>query len=318
MKKIFRFFSLLIGKLTLDNLSSLATETVEAARGAVNLMTASLPKLRFAALDASATTLRTLLDHARANPLTAELVALDGLMKEKYDYLKRTITYFASPPDSAKTTAAKRLLGVFKPYWDVMSKSLLTQSTKLKELRQRIASMGDNLEALTTLELMPTWLAFTALDDQFNALYDQRLETNALSTPAAYTIRDAVVTDYEAFCSVLELIIATEPTEQLEILCKKMNEIRTKFAPHHRIELTGANTSIAKIADQTYFGGKALTPIGRTFYQTGTETVELEFPKDFEVSYENNKNVGQATLIIHGKGKYTGQVATTFYIVRTN
>jgi hypothetical protein len=49
----------------------------------------------------------------------------------------------------------------------------------------------------------------------------------------------------------------------------------------------------------------------------GTEkTIVLEFTKDFTVAYENNVNVGTATLHITGIGKYVGTLTTTFNIVR--
>jgi hypothetical protein len=49
----------------------------------------------------------------------------------------------------------------------------------------------------------------------------------------------------------------------------------------------------------------------------GTEkTVVLEFTKDFTVSYENNVNVGMATLHVTGIGKYVGTLTTTFSIAR--
>jgi hypothetical protein len=48
----------------------------------------------------------------------------------------------------------------------------------------------------------------------------------------------------------------------------------------------------------------------------GTEkTVVLEFTKDFTVAYENNVDVGTATLHITGIGKYVGTLTTTFNIV---
>lgn len=37
---------------------------------------------------------------------------------------------------------------------------------------------------------------------------------------------------------------------------------------------------------------------------------------DFDVEYRNNKNVGTATVIITGTGKYTGTITTTFEIVK--
>jgi hypothetical protein len=149
-------------------------------------------------------------------------------------------------------------------------------------------------------------------------MYDQRVNVDAQSPAAPSTVRTQVVNDYEAFCAAIELLLATEPSAQMELLFDDVDIVRKKYAPLHRHKLDGSNTSVEKIPDQAYFGGKPITPIGRTFYQTGTETIELKFTIDYEVSYKNNTDVGQATLIVHGKGKYTGQVATTFYITRTN
>jgi hypothetical protein len=44
--------------------------------------------------------------------------------------------------------------------------------------------------------------------------------------------------------------------------------------------------------------------------------VELTFAKDFDVTYRNNIEVGEAKLSVHGKGKYTGSYNTTFHIKR--
>jgi hypothetical protein len=281
-------------------------------------MAASLLKLRFDALDASAATLRTLLNRSRANPLTPELHELDNQIKEKFDTIKHTLKAFALLNGSPKADAAKMLLPVFKPYWNVMSQSLTNQATQLKELRERIAGMGDYLVALTTLELMDTWMEMGALDDQFNAIFDHRLETDTLATPAASSIKQTVVADYETFCSMLELTLATEPTAQLELLFGEVNELRKRYAPHHRHKLDPAHTTAEPIPTQSYFGGKPITPLTRVFYKTDAETIELKFTVDYEVSYKNNTEVGEAYMTIHGKGHYSGQYVTTFHIARTS
>jgi hypothetical protein len=318
MKKLFKFFSLLIGNLTLQHLSGLCKETVEAARDIVNLLAPGLLKQKFTALDASTTTLLGLLYQSRANPLTEELRQLDVLIKEKLDFIKRTLTYFAQLPASPKTTAAKRLQPVFKPFWNIMAKALNDQEAGLGELRQRIASMGDYLEALTTLDLMDTWLAFTALVDQFNVLYKQRLVTNAAAAPAPSTVQDTVVTDYEAFCSVLELMLASEPTEQLKGLFKELDELRRKYAPQHRRKLDGEHTTTEPIPPQPHKNDQPILPLTRAWYQTAAGVEELIFSVDFTVTYRDNKKVGEATMILHGKGKYTGKYYTKFFIVETN
>jgi hypothetical protein len=42
--------------------------------------------------------------------------------------------------------------------------------------------------------------------------------------------------------------------------------------------------------------------------------VELELGKDYNLTYKNNVHVGNATLTIHGKGKYEGSKTVTFII----
>ncbi len=44
----------------------------------------------------------------------------------------------------------------------------------------------------------------------------------------------------------------------------------------------------------------------------------LEKGKDYEVSYENNVNVGEAKVIVKGKGNYTGTIEDTFTIKEEN
>jgi hypothetical protein len=46
------------------------------------------------------------------------------------------------------------------------------------------------------------------------------------------------------------------------------------------------------------------------------KVVSLVFTRDFTVTYRNNINPGTATLVIHGVGKYKGEVTTTFNIER--
>jgi hypothetical protein len=45
------------------------------------------------------------------------------------------------------------------------------------------------------------------------------------------------------------------------------------------------------------------------------QLIELEFTKDYDITYRENVEVGEAALIVHGKGHYTGHYETTFHIV---
>ena len=71
------------------------------------------------------------------------------------------------------------------------------------------------------------------------------------------------------------------------------------------------NATVSGIANQTYTG-KALTPkptvkVGSTTLREGT---------DYTLSYKNNVNAGTASVIVTGKGNYTGTVTRTFTIIQ--
>jgi hypothetical protein len=59
--------------------------------------------------------------------------------------------------------------------------------------------------------------------------------------------------------------------------------------------------------------GKAITPIPVMYY----EGTELVFAVDFSLTYKNNVDVGEATVIMHGKGRFNGQHIRKFNIART-
>jgi hypothetical protein len=44
------------------------------------------------------------------------------------------------------------------------------------------------------------------------------------------------------------------------------------------------------------------------------EFTELRFTVDYFFTYKNNIEIGEAQIIIHGKGKYTGKYTSTFHI----
>jgi hypothetical protein len=80
------------------------------------------------------------------------------------------------------------------------------------------------------------------------------------------------------------------------------------------ISLSESHTSVAPIAEQVRTG-KHITPIPLVFFNHDGKLDELIFAQDFTVTYRNNGEVGEAKIMIHGKGKYTGTYSTHFHIV---
>ena len=70
-----------------------------------------------------------------------------------------------------------------------------------------------------------------------------------------------------------------------------------------------ANITISNIADQTYTAGEIKPSITVTL-----DGKTLTNGSDYSLSYKNNINVGEATIVIQGTGNYTGTVSKTFRI----
>ena len=76
------------------------------------------------------------------------------------------------------------------------------------------------------------------------------------------------------------------------------------------IDITKADTSISGVLNKEYTGNSVI--------QTGIKVVidgrQLEFGKDYKLTYENNIEVGKAAVIVTGCGSYTGSVTRYFNI----
>ena len=98
----------------------------------------------------------------------------------------------------------------------------------------------------------------------------------------------------------IELIITTK--DRIANYNTKVSTNNTKISLKDKCDI-----SVAKAKKYT---GKKLTPSVTVKYNNKT----LKKDVDFTVSYKNNKNVGTATVVITGKGNYTGTVTKTFKI----
>ena len=81
-------------------------------------------------------------------------------------------------------------------------------------------------------------------------------------------------------------------------------------------EILASNKSVKKLKivlnDNTYKNKRKTRNVEVKVYNGKTR---LKKNKDYTLKYKNNKNVGKASVTITGKGKYTGSVTKTFYIV---
>ena len=78
------------------------------------------------------------------------------------------------------------------------------------------------------------------------------------------------------------------------------------------VKVTGklADAKVSAVADQMWTGKEIRPSVTVTYGGT-----KLVAGTDYDVSYQNNVNVGTATITLEGKGNYTGSKSATFKIV---
>jgi hypothetical protein len=309
-----KFITLKVGNLRLDNLAGLVVETIDlatpqtAALGAVGAA-------KLQALTAASDKFVAPLNKSRASLLTPQIREKDQLCGKQLAEIKRLAKVAQQSSVEATAAAGTKMVDLLKPFWNISKEPLMSQTTQIDLLAERYAADPEAVAAATTLGLAPFLQNLFAANAALLALYNERLdEMAAAKGPSASSLKRAVVMAYDAFCAVVEMTLPALPSDALQLLFNEMNDIRRKYVSRLPAPLNGAHTSVAPIDPQPCTG-RAVTPLPRVFYKTNKETRELTFARDFTVTYRNNVKVGEAKLLVHGKGKYSGTCTITFHIV---
>ncbi|MDR1408597.1 MAG: DUF6261 family protein [Tannerella sp.] len=313
-----KFISLRVDRLKLDNLAGLCGESIHIVKPIISKFGSQLLQAAFDKLSVSNDVFDTLIDRSHRSPLTIEIKAIDKRCGEDFAELRRGLKFFEKSSIPAKANAAKLLMPLFRPLWNMMSEPIASQMMLLDTLNSRIAKQGPYFDALSTLQLGDTWQDLLVGSLQLQQAYTQRLQENAdAARPSASSMKATLVKDYDLFCAVTENALEMIPSTDLEKMFHELNELRRKYAMRLPKDLNpDANTRIDSITPQQYTG-QAITPIPTVYYREENQPeVELVFAKDYFLTYKNNVGVGTAFITIHGKGAYRGRRTTTFNIGR--
>jgi hypothetical protein len=309
-----KFHSLHICKLTILNLAGLSSETIIAGNAAGE----ALGPLGTAALDAltaADSTFGKKLIGTRGSRLTEQIHGFDRQRDSDFKEIRRTAGIASKSSLPASARAGRTLVTFLHPYRNVTKEAMMSEVSTLNYLQNCFSADPALQDAASVLQLGDVFTSLFHANRQLFVLWNERaLEDAKKSGPSPSSLRNSLEKCYGSFCDVTLQSLSLQPSPALKHLFLVMNEIRIKYARSLPLRLTGANTSVDPIPVQPYTG-KAVTPIPRVLIRTADGTFsELRFSVDYFVTYRNNTAIGEAGILIHGKGKYTGIHTSTFHI----
>jgi hypothetical protein len=306
--------ALQVHQLPIVNLGGLSNETIIAANTALSAL-GQLGTVALNSLIVADGAFRENLITERGSLITEQIHEMDKLRDGGLSEAIRTSNTAAKSSNPTNANAGKILTKFLEPYHETQKEPLMSETSTLNYLRNKYHADPEVQNAAVILQLDPVFMSIFNANDQVSILWNQRAEEEAAkSKPSPSSLRGNLEKSYTNFCNVVLQTLNLMPSPQLESLFYVMNEIRIKYTRFLPARLNDTNTSVSSIPVQKYTG-KRITPIPTVLFGADDGILtELVFTVDFYVTYRNNINVGEAKIIVHGKGKYAGSYVSTFHI----
>jgi hypothetical protein len=252
----------------------------------------------------------------RKNDWTAMIHAADAELDRAlvgFSEFIRSVRHGAA--DTSTVFAANRLYTMLKNYGRVSRKPYREQigdvNAILTHLKGDYKSNVETIKGETWPPLIEGACAMlaTRLDLRDDALVKKPAERFPV-------VRKGIETVWRQCETVIASSAVLDASPAFEAFIDKANiEIDALNNNYSRSQLDIAHAEPAPIDRQPYTGYPC-TPLPEVLYVTEKETLRLELGKDFNISYKNNVEVGNATCILRGKGGFRGRRLVTFIIAR--
>ena len=211
--------------------------------------------------------------------------------------------------------AAERLYIMLQSYGRVAAKPYLEELGDVKAILAHLN--GDRATDVQTAGIAGWVPEITAARTEFADLMKER-EAESLEKPKSGfpETRRGIENVWHQIVNKVNAGVEFDFSPDFERFINTLNpEIDYLNNEYHRVKIDIATAEPASIKAQPYTG-RACTPVPDVLLVTPKGTVRLELGKDFNVTYKNNVEVGNAECTIHGKGAYRGHKTVTFIIAR--
>jgi hypothetical protein len=224
----------------------------------------------------------------------------------------RNALYSADPP---VVDAAHGLQIMLRSYGNVARKPYNEEAGDVQAIIEQLSGVYATEAALVGLDAR--YAALQSAYGEFVALLEQRDADRVQKPDDTFSVvRRGIEDVYHDIVTIVDsgsaLNLSPEYGAFIDTLNPEIERLNNQFH-HARHDIADAQP--APIPQQPYTG-KPVTPTPEVLYVTPKGTVELELGRDYNLTYRDNVNVGNARCTVHGKGAYRGSKTVTFIIAR--
>jgi hypothetical protein len=221
---------------------------------------------------------------------------------------------------SAIVASAKSVRNMLKTYGHVSRESYDEEAGDVYELLKQFngpyAHDVDNLG-------LGMWVQYLQVAyNKFDRLIHQREAEQGTKPPyTAAEVRSGIEKVYHKIEEIIDAnALVGESTEFaafIDTLNPTIEHLNEEFH-YTRIDLSEPGVTFVEDVPDQVFTDEPCTPSVTVYVRLDDKkpVEKLEAGRNYITTYKNNVEVGKATILIHGKGKYKGTVTTTFNIGR--
>jgi hypothetical protein len=254
-----------------------------------------------------------LVDAVKSSEYTQQMVEADRRLDRAVVGLQIAIQAALHLPTPAAVNAARGLENRLKAFrGEIEKKAYEEESAAVKIL---VTDLQSSYASQVSLLGLGVWVVeIAAAQADFERIFLLRIaEQDNLPKETTKEVRKQIEAVYNLIIERINAYTVLNGESVTGLFITRLNAEIAYFNEHnhhHPVPKEISLTIAATIGNQVW-DGHPVTPLPILTY----EGHELVFAHDFDVTYENNDQPGNATLIIHGKGSWTGKKIITFDIV---
>jgi hypothetical protein len=217
--------------------------------------------------------------------------------------------------DPAVSAAAEHLYIMLKSYGKVIDKPYLQEAGAVNAI---LGHLNGDLHADVQTAGLTAWVPeIQAAQNEFVRLFKER-EVQSLGKPREKfsEVRRGIENVWHRIVMLVNAGAALNTSPEFAALINTLNPgINNLNSEFHRVRHNIAAAEPSPVERQACTG-EPCTPVPEVLYATPGGALKLELGKDFDITYKNNVNPGNASYTLHGKGGYRGYKTVTFIITR--